>query len=890
MLKQLIILLSLILSITSCNNDSLTQRAQFASTSNDIHIAIVDSSTRPSRFIDGVKLAIEELNDNGVIGKSIKAIYYDDKGSLDRAQKIAWEIASNPKIIAVIGHFSSKVALSTSITYEKNGIIFITPKATLTDLIRDKNKYTFRNIPSDNFFGLEMAKYAHRNHCKKMAIIYERESYGKRLAEIFQKHGDNLGLSFISVKSYSSWESDFRQLISDLLNGNPFDSILICGNMPASAYIVKQLRDMGLSVPIIGSDSFDSMQLLNIAGKSADGVCIPTVFDPKLSNNLTRNFVENFKYFYGFEPDTLAAQGYDAIKVLSHAIERGTSSIPLVISTNLRFLKNWQGVTGNYSFTQLGDIINKSIYFMTVQKEKFVFTEREFDTHQKITKTIEDIALRIPVTHLDTIDPILLNNNVSIDIVEQLFMGLTDLDPETYKPVPELATHWEPKEDCKQWRFFLRKDAFWTDGQPVTAYDIEKTIKRNLSVQPKSKDAHLLYSIKNAREIDQGLITDMSQLGVKAIDPHTIDFILTYHASHFPIIAGLWMFRPLPVDTIQKNGALWTDPENIKSNGSYQLYVWNKGTQMILKKNPHYCDSNTVSIPEIHYFVVSDPMLGLSMYYNQDFDLLGGTYFDMTIEDQVAISKNPFLNDHYYSLPTRYSDMIIFNLEKNPVDNVLVRKAIAFATNRELIVDSLQLQFATPTLSFLPEPFSQDYLTHHKTNSFNPIKAKQSLAEAGYPNGINFPEISIGYKNSPQNEIIANSIRALLDHLLHIQVKLNPITSQSFKNNEFFGNDILHVRHCSLYPDPSSGFQAFTGMTFDHEQLSTFLDQANKTSHHHNRKQFYFNAEQLVTEKICAVIPLFYQRDAILVNPRIIGWYHMAFGGQHIRNWRLAQY
>jgi len=885
MFNRYLIICIWILSVASCKQDSISERAQRTNISTDITIAVIDSSSTPSRFIDGVKMAIQELNESGVAGKSIKAIYYNDKGSLAEAQKIAWEIAENPNIIAAVGHFSSTIALSVSITYEKSGIIFITPKATISDLIRDTNTYTFRNIPSDNIIGLEMAKFANRKKIKKMAIIYERESPGKRLSEIFQKHGDKLGIKFPSVKSYSPWNTDFRPLISDLRNVS-FGAILICGNLPSSAYIIKQIRNMGIDVPIIGSDSMDSMQLLNIAGKAADGVSIPTVFDPKIPHNVTRYFVENFKFFYGFEPDTLAAQGYDAIKVLGHAIEKGGTSTPIVISTNLRFLKNWNGVTGAYSFTQRGGIIGKTIYFKTVIKDKFVFVERMFDTKTEIITPVKDIALRLPVDQLSTIDPIHISNPVSMEIVEQLFLGLTDIHPKTYEPVPELATHWHSSKNCKHWTFFLRKDVFWTDGSPVTAYDIQKTILRNLTTKTKSSSVHLLNIISNADDIKKGKQKDFSKLGIKVLDPYKIEFELTQNASYFPLIAGLWMFRPLPVEIINEHGILWTEPSYIQTNGPYALHVWEKGTQMILRKNSLFFDEEKVNIPEIHCYVIADPVLSLSMYFNQELDIIGGHFSHIPENNLSTISKNPFLSDHYVESPVQCTDVFLFNMKKSPVDNVLVRKAIAFVSDPDLIINALKSTSAKISQTFAPE--SIYHLNHipMKKNAFNPLKAEQALSEAGYHNGNNFPGISIAYENTPHNQNISITFKRLLEHYLNIAVQLHPLTKDS-TSTHFEHCDIMHVKRCAEYPDPSNWLNSLETYGIIHPKLTQLLNQAAQISQIDQRKQIYMSAERFLIDDLCAVIPIYQEKERILVHPRIDAWYHMAFGGQHISNWRL---
>jgi len=880
------IILFMMLFIVACNRDHISERAQVISTSNEILIAIVDSSTVPSRFVDGVKLAIEELNESGTFAKPVKPIYFDDKGSLEKAQRIAWSIAENPNFTAVVGHFSSKIAISASITYENNGIVFIAPKATQGDLLRDKNEYTFRNIPSDKIFGQEMAKYAHQKNFKRMIVIYERESFGKRFAEIFQKYGDALGIDFVSVKSYSPWKMDFRELISDLLDEDPFDAILLCGNMPLSAYIVKQLREMGIHVPIIGSDTLDSMQLLNIAGKFANGVHVPTVFVPQITNKLTRNFVDNFKYTYGFEPDTLAAQGYDAIKALGHAIEKGGSHIPIVIATTLRFLGKWQGVTGAYTFTQEGDITDKSIYFKTVQKEKFVFTAHESET--KVSHTVKHIALKLPINKIGAIDPIQINHPASIDIAEQLFMGLTDLDPKTFEPVPELAMNWYSDDGYKTFTFELRDDVLWTDGTKVTAYDIEKTIKRNVQTKMKSPDARLLYIIKNAQGLENGSLTDYSKMGVKALDSDLIEFVLEHEAAYFPKIVSLWMFWPIPMTTYDKHGELWTHPGNIQTNGPYKIHDWVEKTQLILQKNKLYCDADKVSIPEIHYYVIKDHFQGLPMYFNGDIDIVGGMYLELPKEYLERMPDNLFLSDHISEIPALCSDILIFNTDKTPMDHVLVRKAIAFATNRRLIINSLDNHSAHIASSFIPEAVLQSGKNDQNKYGFDPVKANKSLSEAGYHDGVHFPEISILFEDSQHNERISRSFQSLLSHYLNITVHLRPMKHLS-PEYHFKDNEIMHLRLCADYPDPSSFFNSVRRITgIKNEKVTHLLKEASKISQLKKQKNLYNEAARIMIEKTCVVIPICSQHRSILVQPKIKGFYPMPFGGQHIRHWEIS--
>ncbi|MCG2790134.1 MAG: ABC transporter substrate-binding protein, partial [Actinomycetia bacterium] len=177
-------------------------------------------------------------------------------------------------------------------------------------------------------------------------------------------------------------------------------------------------------------------------------------------------------------------------------------------------------------------------------------------------------------TEPPTIDPALATDPVSVNVIEQLFLGLTDYDDKTMAIIPELATSWKCSKDGLVWTFHMRNDVKWTDGKPVTAHDIEYAVKRTLDPATASDYAYVLYIIKGAKEVNNGEIKDLNYIGVKAIDDYTIQFALNHPAGYFPCIAGMWVARPVPRWAIEKHGEKWTEPENIVTNGPYLLTKW----------------------------------------------------------------------------------------------------------------------------------------------------------------------------------------------------------------------------------------------------------------------------------------------------------------------------
>jgi len=891
----------LLLSLCSCEpygNLAKRRAEKAAQGKGDIVIGIVDSSKMPSLFAEGVKLAIEEINkQGGISGRRIRPLFYDDENSVAKGQKIAVKLSENTDVIAVIGHLYAEVAISAAVTYEENGVVFISPSTTDQDLIRESSTYTFRNIPVDEDIAEEMGAFVERSGYTKLAILFDSESPGKRLAGIFHKYAVEHGIKVVTEKSYSSGEEDYRLLIADLLKKD-FDALFLGGVLPSAANMIRQIRGMGLNVPIISSELLDSPELWKIAGKAAEGTIISTVFDYKLPRTVTSNFVKTFNARSGSDPDTWAAQGYDAIRLLAYAIEKGESGVPLIIGTTLRSLENWQGVTGKYSFERDGNISGKAVFFKAVRNGKFRFSDQNLREEVDPFEVIEDTTLRLPIIGVTTIDPGLTFDGVSIEIIEQLFLGLTAFDPKTYRAVPQLAIDWTVSEDGLTYRFNMRNDVRWTDNQPVTAHDIVWAIHRNIMPETKSPYAYIMFILKNAQAVNTGKITDISEIGVRAAGDFTIEFTLEHPAEYFPLIAGLYPFRPLPGHLIEKYKERWTDPENIQSNGSYKLVRWEKDMVIILKKNPQYYEANKVLIPEVRYYILPEGSSGLPMYKSNQLDIIGGIYSRISRSEISNIISDPKLSDQYVYKPRFCTETYIINTRRPPMDNPLIRKAISTAIDRKLLVD-LIARGQKPADTFTPVSLMSSDYSKERINKliFNPDKARQWLSEAGYPEGKGFPEITLLYNESDIHSANAKAVQRFLKHYLNITVKLDERSREEY-NNLIKPPNAPHLYReewCADYPDARSFLERFHPVKSDNitgwnnMEFARLLDEAERSSVSASRKKLYHRAEQILCEEECVVIPIYFENDHYLIKPRIKGWYNMAVGGQHIRNWHFEQ-
>lgn len=505
--------------------------------------------------------------------------------------------------------------------------------------------------------------------------------------------------------------------------------------------------------------------------------------------------------------------------------------------------------------------------------------------------------LRLPLPgSVTTIDPGMTVDMNSIELVDQLFLGLTDFDPKTLEVVPELAIGWTVEEEGRVYRFRLRDDARWTDGSPVTAHDVVWAIRRNIDPGTNAPTARMLYILKNARQIHSGEIQDITRVGVYAPGDFEIVFTLAHPAAYFPALAGLWPYRPLPRTLIEDHGEHWTAPDRIRANGPYRLTGWKRGERIILTRNPAYFQAGRVRIPEIHYLIVPDSGIGLKMYEAGELDVLGGGYLSLPPSAISRIRRHPVLGREYRNEPQLCTYYFGFNTRRPPVDNPLVRKAIVAAIDRRLVIDVVAREDQAPALTFIPPIPGAAGQEQGIGIDFNPEKARRWLAEAGFPEGRGLPPMTLLYNSLELHAGLARAIQTLLRHHLNVDVELvekewddywegiaQPGTPHLYK----FG-------WCTDYPDANNWLYDVFHPTdspnrigWDNREFASQVEKAQETTDPQERKRRYRRAEEILVEDEAAILPLYFYTTGYLVKPRVGNWYYTPIGGQHVQDWYL---
>ncbi len=331
-------------------------------------------------YWEGLQLAVEEINAaGGVLGRTILVRKEDDRESVDEGRLVAQRLSDDPDVVAVIGHLNSHVSIPASAIYERSGLLMITPGSTSPELTRRGHRLVFRSVNSDDDIARNMAELASWAGYHRLAIGYVRNAYGLGLANAFEEFAQSNGLEIIDRQSYdpasSSNPSAYQRLV-DQWDDLEFDALFLAGMAPQAGYLVKQIRNAGLTMPILGGDALDTPELIRSAGSAAHGMVVASIFHPDDPRSEVQRFVRSFQSAYGRPPDSWAARGYEAMRLLAEAMESAGSTVPGDVARRLHSSDPSFSLSGPVSFNSYGDVVGRNIVTVVVRNRRFAFFDR----------------------------------------------------------------------------------------------------------------------------------------------------------------------------------------------------------------------------------------------------------------------------------------------------------------------------------------------------------------------------------------------------------------------------------------------------------------------------------------------------------------------------------
>ncbi|MFB5086787.1 ABC transporter substrate-binding protein [Psychrobacillus sp. PGGUH221] len=305
---------------------------------------------------DAIELAVEEINaDGGIDGKQIELIKVDNKSDAAEATSAAIKLTSQDKVTAIIGAATSGNSVAQVQIATDNKTPMISPSGTSTTVTVGENgkvnPFTFRTAFIDPFQGTVAANFAANELKVKNAAVFadNASDYAKGLAESFIKDFEAAGGTIVAEESYVAKDTDFRSTLTRIKASNP-EFIFIPGYYEEVGLIVKQARELGITVPLMGADGWDSPTIVDLAGADAlNNTFIITAYSAEDPDGKAKEFADKFTEKYGEAPNSFHALGYDTVYLLKDAIERAGSLDGTKIKEALEATDNLELVTGLYS-------------------------------------------------------------------------------------------------------------------------------------------------------------------------------------------------------------------------------------------------------------------------------------------------------------------------------------------------------------------------------------------------------------------------------------------------------------------------------------------------------------------------------------------------------------
>ncbi|MEZ8776492.1 ABC transporter substrate-binding protein [Vibrio splendidus] len=477
-------------------------------------------------------------------------------------------------------------------------------------------------------------------------------------------------------------------------------------------------------------------------------------------------------------------------------------------------------------------------------------------------------------TEVATIDPHKSQGVPESHVIRDLLEGLVNQDGEG-NTIPGVAESWETT-DNKTFTFHLRKDAKWSNGDPVTAEDFVYSWQR--AVDPATASPYAWYmeytKMVNAKDIVAGK-KDKSELGVKAVDANTLVVELDTAVPYFVMMMGHTTMKPVHQATVEKFGDQWTKPDNFVGNGAFSVDKWVVNERLVLKRNDQYWNNDKTVLNKVTFLPIENQVAEMNRFLSGEIDFtneLPTEHFKRLKKEyaeDVSVAGN--LCTYYY----------IFNTKKAPFDDVRVRKAISYAIDRNIVSDAILAQgqkpayFLTPeiTAGFNPELPAYGKMSQKERNE----EAARLLEEAGYgkDNPLNF---NLLYNTSENHKKIAVALGSMWKKTLGLKVTLENQEWKTYLSSKDSGDfEVARAGWCGDYNEASSFLTLMKsnnttgGVHYDSAEYDQIIDKALNSTSAEEREALYLEAEALMAKDM-PIAPIYQYVKSRLLNPHVGGF------------------
>jgi oligopeptide transport system substrate-binding protein len=486
----------------------------------------------------------------------------------------------------------------------------------------------------------------------------------------------------------------------------------------------------------------------------------------------------------------------------------------------------------------------------------------------------EQVLSRAEDGEPDSLDPALVAGVSTQYILDDLFEGLTTLSADGHV-VPGVASSWDVSADGRTWVFHLRPTARWSNGAPVTAADFVFGWQHTADPKTGASYAQAVAPVENAYEVATGK-RPVSDLGVEAVDEHTLRVHLSEPAPYFAyMLSNAWMY-PVYAPALKQYGDQWTQTEHFVSNGPFKLVEHVIGNRIVMERNPYYWDAQNVRLTRVIHYVVEDRNTQAQRF------MAGQVQYIATFPTPELPWLKPRLGDQVVMGPYFGTMIIGMNMEQEPFrSNRKLRQALAMAVDSEMITSHVLNSAGFAAYTMMPE--LEGYSPQVPDWARLPTAERHALArrlyhEAGYSDAHPLrTELAIT-SGDAISELEYEAIVAMWREVLGAEVSLH---AEEFKillqDNHLHKNILFHNAWIGDYPDPYTFMQLYTtGFDmnyggYSNRQYDALVAQAQQEPDNARRYRLFEQAEHLLNDD-AAYIAISYYSTRHLIKPYLKGW------------------
>lgn len=470
----------------------------------------------------------------------------------------------------------------------------------------------------------------------------------------------------------------------------------------------------------------------------------------------------------------------------------------------------------------------------------------------------------------ESLDPAIITGQPDHRIVMSLFEGLTRLTPDKAVPEPALAERWEISPDGRIYTFHLRSNLVWSTGDPIRAEDVVYSWRRAVDPATASDYAGQLFFVKNAEAINTGKLKDLTQLGIHALDDHSVRVELVAPTPFFLDLCAFQTLAVVPRRAIEKHGDRWLMKPPVPTSGPYTLDFWRIHDKIRLRKNPLHWDAAHIQNTVVDFLPIDNATTALTLYETGQADVIWDKNLVPNELLDVLQHRPDFHNFDY--LGTYF---VRFNVTRKPFNDVRVRKALALCLDKRRIVEKIT-RGGEKVASCLTPPGTANYEPPEGLGH-DPELARRLLAEAGFPGGQGFPTFNYLYNTAELHKQVAIEMQQMWKRELGINMELRQTEWKVYLAAQSqLDYDTSRSSWVGDYNDPNTFLDMFMSNNgnnrtgWKNPQYDELMRQANTLTDRTRRAKLLRQAETLLVKEDAPIAPLFFYVGVNIFDPRKI--------------------